>query len=373
MVRIRSSELMVKEIVKGSSRRFDSDAERWRALQRRAAEAEGRFLYAVKTTKVYCRPTCAARLALRENVLFFDSCEAAERAGFRACKRCRPMGKSQAARETEAVRRVCRLIEGSEVPLKLEELAKTAGFSRFHFLRLFKKIIGLSPRQYAVALRDGRMRSELKKTNAVTEAVYAAGYNASSRFYERSSALLGMRPKEYRAGGRGLRIQYAIVKSTLGLVLVAGTERGICCVHFGESREQVESHLRTNFSRAEIVKGSEEFRNWVKLAVREIEGDATADGLPLDVKGTVFQHRVWQALREIPVGQTLSYMELAAKIGNSGAVRAVARACATNPIAVVVPCHRVVRSDGDLAGYRWGLDRKRKLLEREKGARIPSP
>ena len=249
--------------------------------------------------------------------------------------------------------------------MSLEELARLAGFSRFHFLRLFKKVVGVSPRQFATAVRDGRMRSELRKAGSVTEAIYAAGYNSSSRFYDRSRAALGMRPKEYRAGGRGLKIQYAMVKSALGLVLVAGTSRGICCVHFGESRAEIELHLRANFPGAEIVNGTEEFSEWVTLVVQEVEDNGPSKRVPLDLKGTVFQQRVWKALREIPRGKTVSYTELAVKVGRPGSVRAVARACATNPVAVVVPCHRIVRKDGELAGYRWGLERKRRLLGRE--------
>jgi AraC family transcriptional regulator, regulatory protein of adaptative response / methylated-DNA-[protein]-cysteine methyltransferase len=346
-------------------RSFQSDEARWRALRVKDERADGQFVYAVRTTGVFCRPNCAARLALRENIVFFSSCEEAEQSGFRACKRCQPKGESQNERETEAANRACRLIQEADGLVRLAELADAVGLSRFHFQRVFKKVVGVSPRQYAMALRDQRAREELKRGGSVTQAVYAAGYNASSRFYERSSRALGMKPWEYRANGNGLKIRYAIVKSALGLVLVAGTERGICCVHFGESRSELEQHLNENFARAEVVQGDAQFKSWVKVVVARIDGKTTGSKLPLDVRGTAFQHRVWNALNGIPKGTTSTYAKLATQLGKPSAVRAVARACATNPVAVVVPCHRVVRSDGELAGYRWGLERKRRLLKRE--------
>ena len=346
-------------------RMFQSDEARWRALRVKDAKADGQFVYAVRTTGVFCRPNCAAKLALRANVVFFDSCAEAERAGFRACKRCRPKGESQTERETEAANRACRMIQQAERTVRLAELAEAVGLSRFHFQRVFKKVVGLSPRQYAIALRDKRARAELQRGVSVTQAVYAAGYNASSRFYERSNRALGMKPREFQSKGNGLKIRYAIVESALGLVLVAGTERGICCVHFGAMRSELERHLKESLARAELVQGDAEFERWVKAVVKRIDGNKSGAMLPLDVKGTAFQHRVWNALQEIPVGATSTYTKLATKLGKPSAVRAVARACASNPLAVVVPCHRVVRSDGALAGYRWGLDRKQKLLERE--------
>ena len=249
--------------------------------------------------------------------------------------------------------------------IRLADLAETIGLSRFHFQRLFKRIVGVSPRQYSLALREERARAELQRGGSVTEAMYAAGFNASSRFYELSNRALGMKPREYRGKGVGLRIRYAIVKSALGLVLVAGTERGICGVHFGESRGELEKHVRTAFARAEIMQGDGEFRRWVAEVVDRIGGNEPGSKLPLDVKGTAFQHRVWNALQGIPPGATSTYTKLATGMGKPSAVRAVARACATNPVAVLVPCHRVVRSDGELAGYRWGVERKRRLLESE--------
>jgi AraC family transcriptional regulator of adaptative response/methylated-DNA-[protein]-cysteine methyltransferase len=352
-------------------RKFPDDEAKWRALRAKDAKADGRFVYAVRTTGVYCRPNCAAKLALRENVLFFASCAEAERAGFRACKRCRPNGDSQNERTVEAVGRACQMIREAEGSVRLAELARTVGLSQFHFQRVFKKVVGASPRQYAMALRDERARAELQRGSSVTEAVYAAGYNASSRFYERSNRALGMKPNEFRKHGEGLKIRYAVAKSALGLVLVAGTGRGICCVHFGESRADLTKYLKENFARAEVVKGNAEFERWVGAVVERIDGADPGSNLPLDVRGTAFQHRVWNALQEIPRGATSTYTKLAAQLGKPRAVRAVARACATNPVAVVVPCHRVVRSDGELAGYRWGLERKRKLLKQE-GERVKS-
>ena len=352
-------------------RMFESGEARWRALRSKDAKADGEFVYAVRTTRVYCRPNCAAKLAQRKNVIFFQSCAEAEGAGFRACKRCRPNGKSQAERDAQAVAHACKMIRAAEGALRLAELSAAVGLSQFHFQRVFKKLLGVSPRQYAIALRDQRARAELQRGNSVTHAVYASGYNASSRFYERSNRALGMKPREFRAHGEGVSIRYGIVKSALGLVLVAGTERGICCVHFGESRSELEKYVRTTFSRANFVEQNTKFERWLRAVVQRIEGKDHAAKLPLDVRGTAFQHRVWNALQKIPDGLTSNYTKLATQLGNPRAVRAVARACATNPVAVVVPCHRVVRSDGDLAGYRWGVERKRKLLKRE-SARVKS-
>jgi AraC family transcriptional regulator, regulatory protein of adaptative response / methylated-DNA-[protein]-cysteine methyltransferase len=346
-------------------RNFVSEKERWRAVEKKDPRAEGRFFYAVKSTGVYCRPNCAAKLAKRENVIFFETPEEAESAGFRACKRCRPKGDSQAEREAELVLRACELMRESEKNLSLDELAQAVGLSSFHFQRMFKRVSGVTPREYAMQLRDERAREALRRNGSVTGAIYEAGYNASSRFYERSGKMLGMRPKQFGEGGVGQVIRYSIVESALGLVLIAGTECGICLVHFGETEEALENSLRKSFSRARIVKGDSEFKRWVKMVVQSIKEGESAKSLPIDLRGTVFQQRVWKELREIPQGTTTTYSKLAEKLGTPRAVRAVARACATNDVAVLVPCHRVVRSDGALAGYRWGIDRKRRLLASE--------
>ncbi|HVK57367.1 MAG TPA: bifunctional DNA-binding transcriptional regulator/O6-methylguanine-DNA methyltransferase Ada [Candidatus Kapabacteria bacterium] len=347
-------------------KKYRGEEARWRAVKEKDSRAEGQFFYGVKTTGVYCRPNCAAKLARRENIDFFESREAAERAGFRACKRCRPSGESQSEREREAIRRACEIIDGSDERMVATELAQAVGWSPFHFQRVFKKVMGVSPRQYAIAARDERARGVLREGKSVTSAIYDSGYNASSRFYERAPKMLGMQPREFQKGGKGVRIRHAIVKSALGLVLVAGTERGICCVHFGSTRAELAAHLRESFSKAELLEIDKDFEGWVSAVVRAIEEPAAVLKLPLDMRGTAFQRRVWQALTRIPTGTTTTYSDLAEGLGRREAVRAVARACATNPVAVIVPCHRVLRRDGGLAGYRWGLERKRKLLEREK-------
>ena len=346
-------------------RAYATAARRWLALQQRDPDADGQFVYSVATTGVYCRPTCPSRLALRKNVAFHDSCTDAGRAGFRPCQRCQPAGASQRERHAAAAARACRILETSDPLPTLAALAEAVGLSRYHFHRVFKKMVGATPRQYAAAQRIGRVRSELRARTSVTEAIYGAGFNSSSRFYERSADTLGMKPREFRSGGQGVAIRHAVAACPLGLVLVAGTVRGICSVRFGDERATLERELRQEFSKASFEKSDRAFDAWVKAVVDHIKHPAGRIELPLDIRGTAFQQRVWQALREIPTGQTKSYLEVAASIGRPSAVRAVARACATNPIALIVPCHRVVRTDGGLSGYRWGAERKRQLLKRE--------
>ena len=277
------------------------------------------------------------------------------------------MNQIQSLRERHAglAARACRIIEASDSSPGLDALAEAVGLSRYHFHRMFKKVVGVTPRQYAAARRTGRVRSELRARGSVTEAIYGAGFNSNSRFYERSPETLGMTPSEYRGGGNGVAIRYAITSCPLGLVLVAGTARGICSVRFGDVRVKLERELRQDFPKAVFEKPDRAFDAWVTAIVEHVKHPAGRIDLPLDIRGTAFQQRVWQALREIPVGQTASYREVAARIGHPSAVRAVARACATNPVAAIVPCHRVIRSDGGLSGYRWGVGRKRQLLKRE--------
>ncbi len=341
---------------------------RWAAVQRRDASANGQFVYSVATTGVYCRPSCASRLALRRNVSFHETCAEAERAGFRPCKRCRPNEASLAERHAETVRRACRAIEAAEEAPELATLAAGAGMSKFHYLRVFREVTGVTPRQYAENHRASRVRSELRAGASVTEAIYDAGFNSSGRFYEQAPAMLGMTPGQFRAGGPGVAIGYSTGRSSLGTVIVAATERGICAVRFGEGEAALVEELRAEFPLAWIAPAGGDFEAWTRDVVAFIDGRGTAPNLPLDIRGTAFQQRVWQALREIPAGETRSYAEVAARTGNSGAVRAVGSACAANPVAVLVPCHRVVRADGGLSGYRWGVERKRRLLEKE-GAR----
>jgi AraC family transcriptional regulator of adaptative response/methylated-DNA-[protein]-cysteine methyltransferase len=338
---------------------------RWAALQARDAGADGTFFYSVRTTGVYCRPSCAARPARPENVAFHDSAAAAERAGFRPCKRCKPDQLSLQEQHAAMVTAACRLIENAETAPTLEQLAKPTGLSPFHFHRIFKAIAGLTPKQYAAAHRASRVRSELGRGSSVTEAIFDAGYNASSRFYESSNQLLGMTPSSYRAGGVDHDIRFAIGECSLGAILVAQSQRGVCAILFGDDPEALARDLQDRFPRANLIGGDRAFEQLVATVVGFVEAPALGLDLPLDVRGTAFQQRVWRALRDIPAGATVSYSEIAQRIGSPRAVRAVAGACAANMLAVAIPCHRVVRNDGGLSGYRWGVERKRALLARE--------
>ncbi|TCS37070.1 AraC family transcriptional regulator of adaptative response/methylated-DNA-[protein]-cysteine methyltransferase [Paucimonas lemoignei] len=341
------------------------DDPRWAAVAARDASADGSFFYAVKTTGVYCRPSCASRLARLEHVSFFDSCDAAEAAGFRPCRRCKPDQMSLAALHAAKVTEACRMIEQSVHLPTLAELAQLAGLSHYHFHRLFKQITGLTPRQYAQAHRTRRVHDALTQSESVTAAVYQAGFNASSRFYEKSDAVLGMTPSAYRAGGIGTAIRFAIGQCSLGAILVAQSPRGICAILLGDDPEELLRDLQDRFPRAEFIGGDANYEKVVATVVGFVEAPGIGLDLPLDIRGTAFQQRVWEALRTIPAGATATYTEIARRIGAPDAVRAVAGACAANPLAVAIPCHRVVRLDGSLSGYRWGIARKCALLERE--------
>lgn len=341
------------------------DAERWEAVQNRDKACDGRFIYGVKTTGIYCRPSCGSKAARRENVVFFDDAAAALEAGFRACKRCKPDEPSKEQKNADMVAAACRTIDDSEEPPSLEALARQAGVSRFHFHRVFRDITGVTPKAYAAARRVGKLRGELEAGASVTSAIFDAGYNASSRFYEESSSRLGMRPKQYRDGGRDTRIKFAIGECSLGAVLVAATEKGVCAIDFGEDAETLLNELQDRFPLAELVGGDSEFEALVANVVGHLETPRGDLDLPLDIRGTAFQQKVWEALRQIPAGSTASYADIAKRIGKPSAVRAVAQACSANRIAVAIPCHRVIRRDGDLSGYRWGVERKRALLSRE--------
>lgn len=345
---------------------YDTEDERWTAVQARDAAADGHFVCAVRTTGVYGKPSSTARLPKRENVEFFGSAEAAEAAGYRASRRARADQTSAAAERTALVARVCRRIEASETPLPLDDLATEVGMSPFHFHRLFKAETGLTPKAYSSAYRARKLREELSSADAsITDAIYGAGFNSNSRFYETSEQLLGMRARDYRAGGAGAVIRFAVGPCSLGAILVAQSQRGICAILLGDDPDQLVRDLQDQFPKADLIGSDGEFEQLVGEVVGLIEAPAMGLQLPLDVQGTAFQERVWRALREIPPGTTVSYTEVAERIGSPKAVRAVAQACATNRIAVAIPCHRVVRRDGDLAGYRWGVDRKRELLRRE--------
>lgn len=344
---------------------FADDAARWLAVQRRDRRADGAFYYSVRTTGVYCRPSCAARLPRRENVAFHASCAEAERAGFRPCKRCRPDAEGLETQRGIAVAKACRLIEtAGELP-SLEALAEAAGMSRFHFHRVFKSVTGVTPRAYAAARRAQRMRDELARNGTVTQAIYDAGFNSSGRFYAASAAMLGMKPSDFRAGGKGAAIRFAVGECSLGSILVAATEKGVCAISLGDDPDALLRDLQDRFPQAQLIGDDPEFEQLIAKVVGFVEAPALGLDLPLDLRGTAFQQRVWQALREIPAGDTASYTEIAQRIGKPRAVRAVAAACAANAIAVAIPCHRVVRRDGALAGYRWGVERKRALLARE--------
>lgn len=337
----------------------------WQAVLTRDARFDGNFFYSVKTTGVYCRPSCGAKQPNRSNVEFHASREAAESAGFRACKRCKPNEETLEQRNAARIAEACRLIESSLEPLQLSDIAAHIGMSAHHFHRTFKAITGVTPKAFAEAHQNKRVRETLIESDSITDAIFDAGFNSSSRFYTKSKALLGMTPSEFRRGGTNLHICFAVKQSSLGLVLVATTERGICAILIGDTGEELVADLVRRFPNSIIDKASEQFDQTLDQVVNFIDAPKTDFELPLDIRGTVFQQRVWQELKKIPAGTTTSYSELAANIGAPSAVRAVASACAANPLAVAIPCHRAVRTDGNLSGYRWGLERKRALLKLE--------
>lgn len=341
------------------------DDPRWADVLQRDAKADGRFVFGVLTTGIYCRASCPARRPKPENVRFFARSAEAEQAGFRACLRCRPDGASIAADRTALVAAACRSIEATETPPRLGDLAASAGLSAYHFHRLFKAATGVTPRAYAAAKQARRLEVALAAEESITAASYAAGFSSSSRFYAASDGVLGMTPGSYRAGGARQVIRFAVAPCDLGSVLVAATERGVCAITLGDDPDALVLDLRARFPKAEIVGSDADFARSIDAVVRLVAAPARGLDLPLDIAGTAFQRQVWEALRAIPAGRTATYAAVAETIGQPRAVRAVAQACASNPVAIAVPCHRVVRSDGGLSGYRWGVERKRKLLDRE--------
>ena len=355
-------------IMEGDRGRSAIDDQRWAAVQARDPAADGEFVYAVRTTGVYCRPSSPTRLPRRENVEFFDSGEAAEAAGYRPSRRTELDRSSLAARHAALVAAACRRIEASAEPLGLAELAQDAGMSPFHFHRVFRSITGLTPKAYAAGHRGRQVRERLREGHSVTEAIYEVGFGSNSRFYEAADRLLGMRPASFRDGGANATVRFAVGECSLGSILVAQSERGVCAILIGDDPDRLVRDLQDKFPRARMVGGDGDFESLVARVVGMVEAPALGHDLPLDVRGTAFQQRVWQALREIPAGATATYGEIAARIGAPAAVRAVANACAGNPLAVAIPCHRVVRRDGSLSGYRWGAERKRVLLAREAAA-----
>lgn len=342
-----------------------TDQRRWRAVRSNDATADCEFFYAVRTTGIYCRPSCHSRLPKRANVTFFDSARQAENAGFRACKRCMPDRLAPADRDTARVVRACRLIEASDTVPSLATLAAEAGVSRYHFHRLFKQTTGLTPHQYGLAVRDRRLQSGLQRGGSIVQTMLASGIKSSGHFHDTTQRTLGMSASRYRDGGPDTVIRFAVGESALGSVLVAGTERGICAITLGDDPDTLVRALQDQFIRATLIGDDTTFQQYVACVVGFVDHPASDLDLPLDIQGTSFQRRVWQALREIPPGGTASYADIATRIGSPGSARAVAGACAANRLAVAIPCHRVVRSDGSLSGYRWGVERKRALLERE--------
>ncbi|MGH7169973.1 MAG: bifunctional DNA-binding transcriptional regulator/O6-methylguanine-DNA methyltransferase Ada [Gemmataceae bacterium] len=358
---------------KPASSTFADDDSRWQALVRRDRDADDVFYYSVRTTGVYCRPSCGSRRPRRENVRFYTTSKQAEQAGFRPCKRCRPNETSLVERQQDAVARACRLIEEAEEVPTLSDLAEAVGISPYHFHTVFKRFTGVTPKAYAAARRTQRVRDELTKGATVTEAIYGAGFHSNGSFYATSTEQLGMTPTAFRAGGAGVSIRFAVGECSLGSLLVAASDKGVCAIFLGDDPDALARELQDRFPKAEIVGGDAAFDRWVAEVAGMVEKPALGLNLPLDIRGTAFQLRVWEALRRIPLGSTASYAEIAERIGQPTAARAVAAACAANPIAVAIPCHRVVRSDQSLSGYRWGVQRKAELLRRERKMKFDLP
>jgi AraC family transcriptional regulator, regulatory protein of adaptative response / methylated-DNA-[protein]-cysteine methyltransferase len=341
------------------------EEEYWQAVLERDSQANGKFVYAVRSTGIYCRPTCPARRPQREQVLFFTLPEAAEEAGFRACRRCQPRGNEEQA-QIELVQRACRYIEQHlDETLRLEDLSAELGLSLAYAQRLFKRVMGITPRQYAEAQRLELLKNQLKQGRSVTRTLYEVGYSSSSRLYERAPGQLGMTPTAYKRGGAGMLIDYTIVDSPLGRLLVAATERGVCRIGLHDSDEVLVETLRHEYPAAELRQDGTQLRTWLEALMRYLQGEQPHLDLPVDIRATAFQWRVWEELRNIPYGETRSYSEIAGAIGQPQAQRAVAQACKQNPVPLIIPCHRVVRGDGSQGGYRWGAERKKRLLEQE--------
>jgi AraC family transcriptional regulator of adaptative response/methylated-DNA-[protein]-cysteine methyltransferase len=345
--------------------RFVDDIQRWRAVMQHRDDADGHFFYGVTTTGIYCRPSCPSRRPRRANVRFFATAEAAERSGLRPCLRCHPREPAAAQRQAALIAQACHRIESSDTAPDLATLAREAALSPFHFHRLFKRVTGMTPRGYADAHRARRVRETLLSAGSVTQAFYEAGFGSNAGFYAGSAAALGMPPSAYRKGGEGITIRFAIGACRLGALLVAATERGICAISLGDDADAMLRELEQRFSKATLLGAETEFEQLVARVAAMVENPGHSQTLPLDLRGTAFQHRVWQALRQIPAGSTRSYAQLARELGVPRAVRAVASAVAANTLAVAIPCHRVIRQDGTLSGYRWGVERKQALLERE--------
>ena len=356
--------------MKATARKPETSSEtardpRWARIVARDRSADGEFWFSVRTTRIYCRPSCPSRGANPSNVTLHDTLDSAQATGFRACKRCKPDGASQEATNAALVAKACRLIEQSESAPSLTDLAKAVGLSASHFHRMFKVVTGLTPKHYVTAQRATRVRNELSKAQSVTDAMYDAGFNSSGRFYETSTAMLGMTPSRYRAGGTHEELRFAVGQSSLGAILVASSIKGVVAVLLGDDPDQLARDLQDQFPKARLIGGDAQYEALVARVVGLVERPAVGLDLPIDVRGTAFQERVWRALRKIPPGTTATYSQIARRIGAPQAMRAVAGACAANKLAIVIPCHRVVRNDGSLSGYAWGVERKRALIDRE--------
>lgn len=345
-----------------------TDDARWQAIIARDKNADGKFFYAISTTGIYCYPSCPSRLALRANTHFFGTSIEAEQAGFRPCKRCKSNQDTPSSRDAFIIAQACRLIENAEEIPSLETLAQSQNLSSYHFHRLFKSITGITPRAYAIAYRGHRIRAELTDSTSITNAIYQAGFNSSGRFYATSTEVLGMTPTNFKNGGNSETIHYSIGACSFGSILVARSEKGICAILIHDDDKPLLIDLQQRFPKATLLEDESDFKHWLAQVIHFVETPKNDLELPLDIRGTLFQQRVWQLLQTIPLGTTASYTDIATKLGDPKAVRAVARACAANPIALLVPCHRVVRSDGGISGYRWGVENKRTLIAREANA-----
>jgi AraC family transcriptional regulator of adaptative response/methylated-DNA-[protein]-cysteine methyltransferase len=354
-------------VMKLAGRRQVAEDKLWEAVLARDARSDGRFVYAVRTTGIYCRPSCPSRRPKRESVRFFSGPDVAALAGFRECRRCQPRAGAPPAPGLDHVRKAATFIAShADEAITLSTLAAHVGTSPFHLQRIFSRLLGISPRAYQDALRAQRFRSDLRTGKPLTGAIYDAGYGSSSRVYERRPTGPGITPAEYRRGAKGTAITFTVVNSSLGRLLVAGTEKGLCSVKLGDRDEALERDLRAEYPSATIERERGAFADWVRKIVEHLDGRAQDIDLPLDLKATAFQWKVWRYLQSIPYGETRAYSDVARAIGEPRAIRAVARACATNHVCLVIPCHRVVQKDGGLGGYRWGVERKRRLLQKEK-------
>lgn len=345
---------------------YTTDEDRYAAVLSRAADADALFFYAVLTTGIYCYPSCPSKTALKENTRFFSNRQSAENEGFRPCKRCLSDQAPLLERQSQLVESACALITESSGTAKIEDVAKTLKVSRYHLQKMFQQFLGVSPKAYANSARSKSVESSLSAGDSVTDTIYEAGYNQSSTFYAGGVKRLGMKPKSFQRGGKGLTIYYAFAKTRFGKIIVATTEVGVCCILFGDTQSEMVEDLQARFNQATLVRDTGSMDDLLATVIANIENPDEHNSLSLDLQGTAFQEKVWLALQEIQSGETASYIDIAKKIGKPKASRAVAAACAANPLAVVVPCHRVVRSTGEISGYRWGVKRKEALLAHEK-------